>query len=254
MNFRKKYFFNELKRAIKSKNMLIAVSIGILLIGIGFVSEGPNLMRGGAIAFQCSVLDGRYSRFFLFLPLITSIPFSFSFLQEYESGMFKNITNKIKVKEYIFIKILVVSISSFLVAIIPLAIIFIICHLFFGIQNTGYSSINFTIEEVYTKSVLLYGIIQSLFIAFFGIVISLISLAMTTFTNKIISLLTPFILVVISANIRVEGLYFLNIQSIGDISILPDINLQIRVLYGFLLVFISIGVFSYNVYKRCSYE
>ena len=257
MKFNKNFFLQELMRAIKSKTMLIGFLIGFILISVGVIdyailsnkigySEGPT-------AFQIAIFDGPYSRFPLFLPLIAPFPFSLSFLQEFESGMFQNIISKMKVKEYIFIKVLVISISACLVSITPVLIAFIISHLLYGVSASSYSSINFTLEAFYNNSPLLYGIIQILFIGFFAIIVSLLTLMLSTFTNKIISLITPFVLVLITSNIRIQKLYFLNFQSLGDISTLPELNLQIRILYGLLLIFFSIIIFSYKLHKRCTY-
>lgn len=257
MNLNKNFFLQELRRAIKSKTMLIGFLIACILISVSvinviFINE-IGISQGGPIAFQVSIFDGSYSRFFLFLPIISSFAFSLSFLQEYESGMFQNIISKMKVNEYIFIKILVVSISSCLVTIIPVILTFIITHVLYGTSSSGYSSINFTIENLYINSQFLYGIIQILFIAFFTIIMSLLTLMISTFTNKVIALITPFVLVLITSNIRIRELYFLNLQSLGDISTLPELNLQIRVLYGSILIFFSIIVFSYKLHKRCKY-
>lgn len=255
MNFKKKFFLLELSRSIKSKSTLISFLIGSLLVALSIIYYSMEAKNGmyteGPLAFQISIFDG--SRFFLFLPIISSFPFSISFLQEYESGMFQNILNKIKVKDYIFIKILTVCISSCLVTITPVIIAFIICHVFYGTSSTIYSSINFTLESFYFNSPLLYGLIQILFLIFFTIIVALLSLMLSTFTNKIISLIAPFVLTIITSNIRIEELYFLNLQSLGDISTLPELNLQIRIIYGLILIFLSISIFSYNLHKRCSY-
>lgn len=257
MNFRKKYFFHELKRAIKSKNMLIALGIALLLTVIGsiysVINNIGNPMLSRLFVLQESLIEGQYSSFFIFLPLIVVLPFSISFSQEYESGMFKNITNKIKVKEYIFIKVVVVAISSMIVTIIPIIIVFSISYGFISAELGGYSSLNFTMSHILEKSEVLYGIIQSLFIVFFGIIIGVMGLAISTFTNKIIALLAPFILTIITANIRIKELYFLSFQTVGDISNAPEMGLLVRAVYGGMLLFISIGIFSYNLHKRCSY-
>ena len=101
---------------------------------------------------------------------------------------------------------------------------------------------------------ILYTFIQILFVTLFGIFIALFCLLISTFIkNRMIALLTPFLIYIGLANINRVPFCFLHFQIVGDISLIPTMPIFPRLLYGLLLIIIFSISFIIILKKRREY-
>lgn len=255
---RNTYFFYELKRSVLSKNMLFSLIFCFILLLIPFIyilfSKSIPLDQGANIIFQSVFTDEGNARLLIFLPILVCIPFSLSYSQELDSNILKYILKKISILEYSIIKLIIVSINAAIIVFLPLATVYILLLLIFGVGVNSYSSINFTLESLYMTNPILYTFIQILFVTLFGIFIALFCLLISTFIkNRMIALLTPFLIYIGLANINRVPFCFLHFQIVGDISLIPTMPIFPRLLYGLLLIIIFSISFIIILKKRREY-
>lgn len=202
------YFKSEFRRAFLSKNTLIALAVIFFMFIIGFISEmdilgmGNNIETDGLDMFISVLFSSRYSWLFMIAPIIASIPFATSFIEDRESETLKVICTKMKVKDYFKIKAKINGIIGGLVFVIPEIIMLIFFVLIYGISSDKMLNFLPEYQPIYHMSKILYIGLIIFFHFIYGIVLSTLSLGISTITkNKYLTLLIPFVYLIISGTL-----------------------------------------------------
>ncbi|MGL5615903.1 MAG: hypothetical protein ACRDD2_06700 [Sarcina sp.] len=227
----KSYIKSEMKRALKSKNSLITFILLLILLAMGVIGIGDGT-NGYLESFQYA-LDGVSAYIFIFLPLLATIPFATSYIDEKKSNMKSYKAIKMGNLGYLINKIIVNFIVAFIVISSASLIIFFIGFLLhkgiagtmLGIDKWGWMQDDYTF---------LYIIIQISYVAFLGISFSQLGLAIAAITkNKIITIIGPFVLYILMI---LTVPYWLNPQLIADFARSSEIGILFRTI-------LALGIF-----------
>lgn len=250
------YFKIEFRRAIFSKNTLIAVTIVFISLLIpcyfGSIIPFPNedginfFIRIGAF-LPTSYLP-------LLAPLVACIPFSNSFILDKNSGILNYIYPKLKNKTYLITKLIVNALVSGLVFLIPQIIMLIIILLFKGV-NDNIIEIVGAFSMIYYKSKIMYVLILIFMQFIFGVVFSTFALGISVVTeNKYLTILIPFIYVMITGTvfeiIGLNKLFNFNVITLFDISYSANITIFNIILHNICLFLIGSVLFYYFGEKK----
>lgn len=207
----------ELKRALKSKSMILILLLGCAItvsqiftyvIPMARLNERIIVdnypMMAPISVFQgwvgnINILPQAYI-FFLLLPLLASIPFADTFFTDRKDGYIRNIIIRARKKEYFLAKYIATFIAGGLAVIIPLALNLLIAAMYlpsivpsvtqsFGIGPTHLWSVMFFTHPY------LYLISFLILIYIFSGLIATIGLAVSLFVEyRFLTLITPFII------------------------------------------------------------
>lgn len=208
---------NELKRALKSKKIIIIIIIGILIHLLSLYMEikpyifydfntpdlqSPELQAKAKLLVEkglniYSVWFSISKIYIVAMPIISALPFALSYLEDNEYGIIKYIDVRINHKKYLIIKMFVNSIAGGLAVSVPTIIMTILIPILFkGSINDFYGKGIYggAFAPLLTYSFFLY-ISLHIFIEFiFGFAYASIALAVSAFIkNKIAIMLSPFI-------------------------------------------------------------
>ena len=164
-----KYYQVELKKAFYSKRFLIAIIFSFICLcfgGIEYLSgyiDSTNL--GSFYLFAESYSYGFYSIFIYLSPIICSIPFALSYLDEMESKTLDLIVEKIGFKKYIKTKLLVNMLCGGITLSLSLIIYYIFLLLLKGIApgDMSYYELNQNLGSFIGNNQFLYVIIEIIF-------------------------------------------------------------------------------------------
>ena len=199
----KMMFKLELSRAIKSRAMVSAILIGLIITvahniqyntaAINFIkmaSKYPKPMYSPPNAFT-EWIGASYTAesflYYLIVPILACIPFADSFFTDKKSGYIKNVLIRANRKDYFIGKYLATFIAAGIAVVIPLIVNLIITSMFLPsyIPNTStygqigqvsmWSKVFFTHPYIYILGYLIIDFMFSGFIATIGLSISLIA-------------------------------------------------------------------------------
>lgn len=258
----KYYFKNELKRALFGKNAIISFSItlGILIAvfmkdfgfeSIRYISQYPTF---DAIDAFLTVMS---STIVIVFPLLATIIFSDSYLQEKESGFTKFIYTRMPLKKYVSIKVIVNSISSVLVAGTSSLFMLIFLVVAVGIRNPKIASytnningpLSYLLDSRDTR--LIYALIIILLFSIAYMVTATLALGISAWVkNRYLVLIIPFFYYILCGTI-VE---MLGINRIFDFHLARVISLKRSmttlpnvVIYPLLIFIVGVALFYIGV-------
>lgn len=239
------FFKSELKRAILSKNMAFAIFICIVSFFLNFdfiYSLFTYSVRGVTYFYNLSVYWGIIS--FLFL-IIATIPFATSYLEDYSSGYYSSVKDKIGGFKYVITKFVVNFIAGGLVIFIPFVLFFLFLLVLKGVslRDLDYATeVNISLRHIFEHSQVQYMLLNIILSSIAGATFSTVALAVSIYTkNKHLVMVFPFLCYIASAIILSD--YNLNLQMIFNLD--TDINLSMtyRLIYALFVVLVSISVF-----------
>ena len=200
----------DFKRLIRSKGLYISIIVGLLLI----LQEGINsdlliLIKNKVCGINADIyknvtffgMSVFFSSFVLFIPLLSTLPFSGSFYNDFSNRMYTFILPKTSTEKYIKSKITTTFIGGFVSIFIPLFLYGIICIIFampIDINNPEhYSELSGSVYQFTLHyGGFLYIIMQSFFIALYGALCALLGLMVSTFwINKFTCYLFPVVII-----------------------------------------------------------
>lgn len=224
----KHYLVIELKKALKNKLFIGSLIVGILitLISIYYMigafanfKDEINILieyygDGVNPTIQSSTLHNSwiggeeftlgYTIFFFVFPLLATIPYSWSFLLENQNGYIKNIVLRVDKKVYLISKYISTFVVGGLSVTIPLLFDFLIMGLIAPNQLPDLIYPYYTVfqggfmSEIFYTLPVLYVLVYMFIIFIISGLIATISMSMAVFIkNKIVILITPFILLLI---------------------------------------------------------
>ncbi len=205
-----KSIFNiELKRAVINLRFLLAIVVGIYLCYYGLTDYysfnpkdfPPNVVNAYRAWFTALGIGSK--SFFLYaIPILSALPFSYSYIEDRNSGYLRNILYRVEYKKYFRSKIVVNCIIAGFSLLIPVIFIFIICGIKYPLKIfviPGTSSVEgFYPDGVfagnYAYHPFIYIVYSFINIFIVGCIYSLFGMACSIITNKKISaLLIPLI-------------------------------------------------------------
>lgn len=258
----KYYFKNELKRALFGKNAIISFSItlGIFIAAfmkefgfesIRYISQYPTFDAIDAFLIVMS------SNIVIVFPLLATIIFSDSYLQEKESGFTKFIYTRMPLKKYVSIKVIVNSISSTLVAGASSLFMLIFLVVTVGIRNPQIASytnningpLSYLLDSRGTR--LIYALIIILLFSIAYMVTATLSLGISAWVkNRYLVLIAPFFYYILCGTI-VERL---GINRIFDFHLARVISLSRSItkltnviVYPLLIFIVGVALFYMGV-------
>ena len=258
----KYYFKNELKRALFGKNAIISFSItlGIFIAAfmkefgfesIKYISEYPSF---DAIDAFLNVMS---SNIVIVFPLLATIIFADSYLQEKESGFTKFIYTRMPIKKYVSIKVIVNSISSALIAGVSSLLVLISLVVTVGIRDPHIGSytnnINGPLSYLFDSrdTRLIYALIIVLLFSIGYMIIGTLALGISAWVkNRYLVLIAPFFYCILCGTI-VERL---GINRVFDFHLARVISLRYSItkpinviIYPVLIFVVGITLFYIGV-------
>ncbi len=258
----KYYFKNELKRALFGKNAIISFSItlGILIAAfmkefgfesIKYISQYPTFDAIDAFLIVMS------SNIVIVFPLLATIIFSDSYLQEKESGFTKFIYTRMPLKKYVSIKVIVNSISSTLVAGSSSLFMLIFLVVTVGIRNPQIASytnningpLSYLLDSRDTR--LIYALIIILLFSIAYMVTATLALGISAWVkNRYLVLITPFFYYILCGTIverlginRIFDFHLARVISLKrSMTTLPNV-----VIYPLLIFIVGVALFYIGV-------
>lgn len=247
---------NDFKRALFNKNTFLAVTISIIFYIIGLY-DVIDFFRFDLREFR-DIYDAtdmfiniRVSYLALIAPLIASLPFSISYIEDIETGYLKFIYLRISKKKYLLVRILTNALVSGIVIFISSIIIFIMLLIIFGINyNSEFNNVTGIAKEIYFYNKLYYFLFILIMSFIFNIAFSTLSLGLSPYLkNKYLTVLSSFGYYVISATIFITlHLYKFNAVLLFH---LDTLNIKQVLLYDFLITLVGSILFLIGVkYKN----
>ena len=258
----KYYFKNEFKRALFGKNAIISFSItlGILIAAfmkefgfesIKYISQYPTFDAIDAFLIVMS------SNIVIVFPLLATIIFSDSYLQEKESGFTKFIYTRMPLKKYVSIKVIVNSISSTLVAGSSSLFMLIFLVVTVGIRNPQIASytnningpLSYLLDSRDTR--LIYALIIILLFSIAYMVTATLSLGISAWVkNRYLVLIAPFFYYILCGTIverlginRIFDFHLARVISLKrSMTTLPNV-----VIYPLLIFIVGVALFYIGV-------
>lgn len=258
----KYYFKNELKRALFGKGTIISFSItlGIFIAAfmkefgfesIRYISQYPTFDAIDALLIVMS------STIVIVFPLLATIIFSDSYLQEKESGFTKFIYTRMPLKKYVSIKVIVNSISSALVAGASSLFMLIFLVVSVGIRNPQIASytnningpLSYLLDSRDTR--LIYALIIILLFSIAYMVTATLALGISAWVkNRYLVLITPFFYYILCGTIverlginRIFDFHLARVISLNrSMTTLPNV-----VIYPLLIFIVGVALFYIGV-------
>lgn len=245
-----KYIGEELRRAFLSKKTIGACLIALLLVFIGMF-QYIRWIPSGDVSILYVFLSGYNSGTASFLavlfPLIVSIPFATSYIEDCKSGFNKYIYLRINKNRYLFIRLLINGlVGGFVLCIAPIiSMIFLLViklitnatMLKEEIETVTYFN-NLGVNSPISMMVIICGMLFCC-----GFIVATFALGLSTIVQNIyLTILVPFILLIVSAVV------FSNISEKLNLIGLYDINhfgmtFTERFIYGGILLLIGVILF-----------
>lgn len=126
----------ELHRALKSRGLLVALTIGLLISFSHFILTILPLKDNITLSDYPLSVFGKWMcgddssvfpvMYYFIVPILASLPFAGSYKEDIDSGYIKNITTRISRKEYLKAKYLVTFLIGGVVSILPMVINFLL--------------------------------------------------------------------------------------------------------------------------------
>ena len=189
------YFYHELKRAIFSTNFLLG---NLLLLGsyiVGMTSSWSSITTFKGISFFLySFSLGSGAILPVVTPLIISLPFSHSYLQDRDNNMIYGILTRTSLRRYFIIKILVTGLTASLTILLPLLLFLVINCIFFPLgQGISFGHIGGAWSSIFLNNQFLYIIILIIHASIFSFIYANVGLITSFFIhNKLVPILAPF--------------------------------------------------------------
>ncbi len=192
------------KRAVLNRGMILAAGIPIfmlyyeLFVGQGFlyiIEESWIYWNGLTLMGNVFAL----SVYIIFAGMFPGIPYSFSLLEERNSGYLRFILQRMSAKRYVRSKILTAGISGAVSTLIPY--LALVVPVWIVTANSGvepYGDLSFVLQ--WQQVALAYGewavyVLRGLLMALFGILWAEVTLLLSLFVrNKYIAFVLPFVL------------------------------------------------------------
>lgn len=194
----------EIKRAVFSKQMLIAYLFGLLTLIIGgwdFIAKG--ISSGTYLEkYLISLAYGTSSLMAVLFPIISSIPFVMAYRNEVDSGFYDLYILKMGKAEYRNTKIISVFFSGFAAIFLACLTWYLITFFILGNGNTEFPMLYGVLfaEKLYVRAPFFYGLIYTFNAGLQGGVFALLGLGFSAVVkNKYIAVLLPFAYCIFSA-------------------------------------------------------
>lgn len=201
----KGYIKEEFKRAIFSRNTLIAVVLCFICITLNFTytNKGFYIRNKNAATTFLLIFRGKYSILLLtFASLIASLPYAASYAIDAKNGFVKDVYTRMSRKKYFLVKYFVNGIVGgavlALCLLITLAILLIIFRGSPIKPFTGQDIFTGAFEYFYNNNLLIYSFICILMLFGYGFIFSTLGLSIAVLTeNMYLSLFFPLLFPII---------------------------------------------------------
>lgn len=257
------------KRTILSKNMIIAIILGLASIIVGIAMEplksALNLYLSNATDIsemqKISLIKNSFNKvtlwhfgnyvYSLIMPLICCIPFNALYIENKISGFNKYLIIRSNYKNYVISTISIAFICGFLVIFITSSIEYIlILFTDSGVQFRSIFYENTFMSTLSNNNFNLFAFIYIIICSFMGGIYSLIGLALSTITNnKLIAIASPFIIYYMGSYLTssLQSIYFnpTLVNTFYEYKGISGIHILIQLS---LLFIISLLIFLYKTY------
>jgi len=148
--------------------------------------------------------------FYYLLPIVSAIPYSWSYYRERKNGYIKNILSRTKKSHYISAKLISVFLTGFVVVLIPIVvnILLVSAYIPYCKPNPSYIFYNNVFfgnmgSDLFFSHPFLHMFAFTLFDAFYGGVFALFSLSISCYMENIVAIIFgPFFLMLIGSYIE----------------------------------------------------
>ncbi|WP_160673983.1 hypothetical protein [Clostridium sp. C8-1-8] len=247
----KYYFKEEMKRIFLSKNMLVAVIMAFLCMFTSILLGNFYVEKKDAVYyFMLAHSLGSASLLPLLAPVIVSLPFVASFLEDKESGFFKYLLLRISHKKYVVIRLISNALAGALALTIPLSTIFVFYALFYGVKTNGMAVGKYAGDlswlSVNRPLLFVFSIIALTFI--YGMVISTLGLGLSVIIkNRYLAIILPFILAIFTGTVLeyygVNSIFDFHLSGIIDFTLRSYVNIKHILLYDSILFLFGVLLF-----------
>lgn len=246
----------ELKRAVFSKTALLTFFIILISLLIGFSNGLKHLNDLKSHYDSIDVFlkyvgyDGSINLLCFIAPLLATLVFSNSYLQDKNSNFLKFIYLRIDKKRYIISRIIVNALSSGIIIVTALTVFLIIIISLLGLKTNPDSIFNITgpFAFLYQKSKWIYIVYFIINSFIFNTIFSTLALGLSPFiNNKYLSFLSSFVIYIISMTLFPYiglsafnmGLLFLTNTAVNELFII--IYQSALLILGIILFYLGVS-------------
>ncbi|QAA32901.1 hypothetical protein [Clostridium manihotivorum] len=245
------YFKQEMRRALYSKNMIIAIVLSCICMFSGILLGNFYVEKKDAVYyFMLAHSLGRTSLLSLLGPVIVSLPFAASFLEDKDSGFLKLILLKISRKKYLLTRIISNAIAGALSITVPLIIVFIFYSLIYGVKTGGMAAGKYAgdLDWLSVNKPVLFVIVILVLSFIFGIVISTLGLGLSTvIKSKYLTIILPFLFSIFTGTVfqyfGINKIFDFELAGLFDFNLTGLVNLRHILLYDSILCLLGILLF-----------
>lgn len=251
----KSYIKQEFRRAFLSKRTILMYlfSIGLFFVGMyQYIQWLPSQSVSIIYTFLSGYNSGTLSYLALLFPLISSIPYATSYIEDCSSGFNKYIYTRMNKSKYLGIRIgMNALVGGFTLAIGPiLAMLFLsVIKLFTNATMLKTEEQIETVEYFYSQGIhspliMMFIIIAIIFVC--GAVIATFTLGLSTILkNKYYTVLSSFIILLVSATLLIQFNVKISLVSIYDVN---HYGMTFLERFFYELIMVSIGLIL--IYKN----
>lgn len=248
------YFREELRRAVLSRNTLVTGTLIILCLFLGSAEFIFNRYPGvnAMYLFLFAHSKGTSSILNLLFPIIVSIPFAASYVQDVRSGFASYIFLRTSKMKYAVTRLVVNGMVSSGIVIVCMLGMYILFLLLTGFDIGYTESVSITMfNEFYKESPVLYVFFLILNSGLCAIVFSTLGLGISTLIrNQYITLVVPFVYYLLSGTVLIQINKYFNSAMLYDVNFYPENNYVNILVYDAVLLLIGIILFLLGVRKH----
>jgi hypothetical protein len=245
------YIKEEFKRAFLSKSTVLSITLVFLSIFIGAIesflfpveNNAFNLLIIGYSGGTASILS-------VLFPILVSIPFASSYIDDSKTGYLKYILTKTKLINYIKIRLLANGLIGGFVLSFCLSISFFLFVILKGTKSSViHAQINI-LKDIFETNPFLYIFLLILNSFVCGMVFATFALGISTFLkNKYLTVIFPFIFYILSGTLLYKINPLLHSAVTYDLQY-GGSSLTTVIIYDLIMLIVGITTFVFGVLKN----
>lgn len=191
------YLGMELRRGLKSVNFMLSCILCLIFFCFGYWANQLSIqMEGGLLLFYSAILFGSGALLTVFAPIVATLPYSASFLQDKKHHFLWGVLNRMSIKRYWLTKFVVVGILGAAALMVPLVLLLIVNLIFWGHGHVDAMGLSGPFWNLYTsKQDLLFAIVLIIHSGLFGWVYAEMGLVVSLFVDRVYAVVgIPFVL------------------------------------------------------------
>ncbi|MEF9992476.1 MAG: hypothetical protein RR835_08630 [Peptostreptococcaceae bacterium] len=245
------YYQTELRKSFYSKQFLLATIFSFICLCIGGIEYLSGYLDSSTVGsfylFMDSYSSGFYSVLIFLSPIICSIPFALSYLDEKESNKFEIIIKEVGLKKYIKSKLIANMLSGGMALSISLILYYLFLITIKGIipSDINYYDLNQNLGAFIANNQFAYILVEIIFAFIFGATFANLTFCMSFIVkDKCLSIFSSMFFYMLSSVVLSRFSDYLNSQIIYSFSSSINIGILPRIVHAFILNIIYVLILA----------